>query len=380
MRVLLIGNYAPDRQESMLRYAELLRDGLLEAGHDVTLIAPRQRLKLVGPGGIRKWIGYVDKFVLSPHELARAARRADIVHVCDHSNALYVPARSSLPYVATCHDLLAVRGALGEVPDCPASRTGQYLQRAILSGLRRTHAVACVSKATLQDARRLLGDYQGAIAHVPNALNYPYHKLDAQTVHERLARNGLADVGPYVLSVGSNERRKNRECTLHAVARIRSSWNGRIVFAGHPLSPELRELATRLGVTDRILEVVRPDNELLEALYNGALALLFPSRFEGFGWPIIEAQACGCPVICSDREPLPEVAGGAASFCGADAHEAFAGAILALAASAERRESFVRAGLENAARFDRSTMIRRFVALYEHVAGGDLAPALPTTT
>ena len=368
MRIVLIGNYVADVQESMLRYADLLRAGLSEAGHEVTLAAPQSRLKSAGPSGIRKWIGYIDKFVLSPRQLAQAARRADVVHVCDHSNSMYVPAKSSVPYVATCHDLLAVRGALGEVSDCPASFTGQYLQRSILRGLRRANAVACVSNATLRDAQRLLNGYQGKLALVPNSLNYPYRPLDARVVRERLAERGLRDTGSYVLSVGSSHRRKNRECTLHALAKIGSAWNGKLVFAGQPLSDELRALARQLGVENRVAEVLKPSNEALEALYSGALALLFPSRFEGFGWPVIEAQACACPVICSDREPMPEVSGGAAILCGPEDHDAFGQAILALSREPARRAELARRGLANAERYGRPAMIDRFVTLYEQVA------------
>jgi glycosyltransferase involved in cell wall biosynthesis len=108
---------------------------------------------------------------------------------------------------------------------------------------------------------------------------------------------------------------------------------------------------------------------LLEALYNGALALLFPSRFEGFGWPVIEAQACGCPVISSDRMPMPEVSGGHAILRDPDDHAAFGQAILELSRSPGRRNELTRAGQENAARFDRPTMIKRFLSLYEDVAG-----------
>ena len=141
-----------------------------------------------------------------------------------------------------------------------------------------------------------------------------------------------------------------------------------MVFAGAPLDPALAQLAAQLGVAQRVVEVVDASNEQLEALYNGALALMFPSRFEGFGWPIVEAQACGCPVICSDREPFPEVAGGAAIHCDADDAAAFGRAILRLAAG-EGRDDLVHRGLENAARFARPAMIARFVAIYERVAG-----------
>jgi glycosyltransferase involved in cell wall biosynthesis len=235
--------------------------------------------------------------------------------------------------------------------------------------LQRAHAVACVSNATLKDARRLLNGYGGALHVVPNALNYPYRRLEAAESRARLASvPQLADHAPYVLQVGSGLRRKNRECTIRALASIAASWPGKVVFAGQPLDAALVGLAASLGVAHRLVEVRNASDEVLEALYNEALAMLFPSRFEGFGWPIIEAQACGCPVICSDREPFPEVSGGAAMLCDADDFAAFGQAILKLA-NADYRAELVRRGLENAAHFDRPAMITRFVALYEQVAG-----------
>jgi glycosyltransferase involved in cell wall biosynthesis len=372
VKVVLIGNYAPDRQESMLRYAQMLREGLSEAGHHVTLAVPRPVLNRRGrpASGIWKWVGYVDKMVLSAADLARAASQADVVHVCDHGNAFYIPGRPGKPYVVTCHDLLAVRASLGENTDCAPSLTGHYLQRLILDGLKRATAIACVSAATLRDARRLLGDYRGPLVVAPNSLNYPYHRLGADETRTRLKSvPALPADGEYVLLVGGNHRRKNREAALRALAEIASSWPGRLVIAGEPLGGDQRLLAGQLSVLDRIVEISAASNELLEALYNGALALLFPSRFEGFGWPIIEAQACGCPVICSSADPLPEVAGSAAIFCEPDEPAAFGRAILELARDAKLRDALVNAGLQNARSFDRPRLIGRLVSLYEQVRG-----------
>jgi glycosyltransferase involved in cell wall biosynthesis len=82
-----------------------------------------------------------------------------------------------------------------------------------------------------------------------------------------------------------------------------------LVCAGAELSPELRAMASSLGIVSRVQEVVSPSPALLRALYSKAAALLFVSLYEGFGWPITEAQACGCPVITSDREPMRSIAG-----------------------------------------------------------------------
>lgn len=369
MRVALIGNYAPDRQESMLRYAEMLREGLEEAGHEVRLALPHPVLNARHrTHGVWKWAGYLDKYFFGTAEMARAIRHADIVHVCDHSNAVYVPGGLHVPYVVTCHDLLAVRGALGEETDCPASPSGRFLQAEILKGLKRAQAVACVSQATLRDAERLFGRYDGRLLVAPNGLNHPYRVLPRAVVRERMAAvTGLRSGEPYILHVGSNLRRKNRETVVRTVAGMGQRWPGKLVVAGQPLNEELRQMAMQAGIADRLVEVAKPDNDLLEALYNGARALLFPSRFEGFGWPLVEAQASGCPVICSDREPFPEVTGGAALVADAEDHASFGEHFLSLENSPRLRDDLVDRGLANAARYGRKTMVGRFVSLYDQL-------------
>jgi glycosyltransferase involved in cell wall biosynthesis len=371
MKILLVGNYLPDTLESMVRYAQLMHQGLRDAGHEVALAFPAVVLNRPrrAPRGVWKWIGYLDKHLFSVPGLRRAAAEVDIVHVCDQGNSVYVPLTDSAPHIVTCHDLLAVRGALGEETDCPASFAGRQLQRSILRGLRRAQALACVSTATQRDALRLLHGYSGQIMLTPNALNFPYRNISRESALARLAAvPGFDPTRAFVLNVGSNLRRKNRQAVLRAVAAVRSSWPGHIVFAGEPLSAELRTLAAELQLSDRVLEIVKPADEILEALYNRALALHFPSRFEGFGWPIIEAQACGCPVICSDREPLPEVAGGAAIMCDAEDFAALGAAIIQLERQPEVREDLRYRGLKNTQRYARATMIERFVSLYQQLA------------
>ena len=371
MKVLLVGNYRPDALESMTRYAGLMHQGLREAGHEVTLAYPAAMLnrRQRAPSGVWKWVGYLDKHFFSIPSLRRAAEGVDVVHVCDHGNSVYVPLAAGVPHVVTCHDLLAVRGALGEQTDCPASLAGRQLQRSIVRGLRRAQALACVSRATQRDALRLLEGYAGQIALTPNALNYPYRAISRDEARARLAAIPALDTSrPFLLHVGSNLRRKNRQAVLRSVADVREVWPGQIVFAGEPLSVELWALASELRLTDRVLEVVKPANELLEALYGQALALHFPSRYEGFGWPVIEAQACACPVICSNREPLPEVAGGAAIECDPEDFASQAAAVLRLMRQPEVREDLSQRGLGNAQRYATAPMIERFVSLYRQLA------------
>jgi glycosyltransferase involved in cell wall biosynthesis len=365
--VLLIGNYPLDRQQSMQRFTNMMLHGLSAAGVSAEIAAPSAVLgKLFGVENfIGKWLAYIDKFVLFPRQLrARLARRPAVVHICDHSNAMYSSRVGNLPVAVTCHDLIAVRSALGEETHCPVSFTGRLLQRWILRGLRRSDVIACVSQATREDAERLVSENGRSprLDVIPNGLNYPYQKLSQSTARARLQEiGGLSQ--PFILHVGSNLPRKNRDGGIRIFARTKDKWNGRLVFAGDALDAELLSLAKELGVSDRVVQIKDPSSELLEALYNCAVALLYPSRSEGFGWPVIEAQACGCPVVCSNLGPLPEVAGDAGLFRDVGDEKGFAADILQLNDPAERA-IWSEKGLRNAQRFSPEGMISRYIDIY----------------
>ena len=199
-------------------------------------------------------------------------------------------------------------------------------------------------------------------------MSYPYQTLPSGEARSRLAKiPALAADRQFVLHVGSNLTRKNREGVLRIFARCKGEWNGSLVFAGDALSPSLRSLGRKLGISDRIVEVPNADSELLEALYNCATALLFPSTFEGFGWPIAEAHACGCPVLCADREPMSEVAGDAGLLHPVEDEEGFAADLLRLADPEERARWSAKA-LENARRFSTARMIAEYDNLYRSLA------------
>ena len=118
----------------MLRFASLLGHELSKRGHSVRLIQPQPLFGKLGRdlSWVQKWFGYVDKFIIFPLQLRRLKKGFDVVHICDHSNSMYVRQVADLPHVVTCHDLLAIRSALGEIPQNPTSSTGKILQHLFL--------------------------------------------------------------------------------------------------------------------------------------------------------------------------------------------------------------------------------------------------------
>ena len=371
--VLLIGNYSPDRQQSMQRFNQMMLQGLHGCGIEAELTRPPAvfgKIRVFGAMAA-KWLGYVDKFILFRFRLWRKlAARPALVHICDHSNAPYARAVRNFPLVITCHDMLAVRGGLGEETDCPASFTGRMLQRWISRGLSRADIVACVSRVTAEDTRRLVPIRNGRprITEVEMGLSYPYQRLKREIAAKRLSQfHQLNFDERFILHVGSNLRRKNREGILRIFAKCAEALDAQMVFAGDALNDSLRAQAHDLKIEHRIVEIVNASNEVLEALYSRAHALLYPSRFEGFGWPIIEAQACGCPVVCSSAGPMADVAGAGAMLHEPDNEEGFAADLLRLADPDERRRWTAKA-FENARRFSAARMISEYRELYRSLA------------
>ncbi len=370
-RVVLVGNYARDRQHSMLRFADLMNRELNVRGIAAQVVQPgdiaARRMADV-QRGLGKWLAYVDKLCLFPVKLRLLARRSSrrvLFHICDHSNAPYVRALRGRSVVGTAHDLLAVRGGLGdEGAMCPASRMGRLLQRRILAGLKTVPWIGCDSESTRRDLLRLTGRTDaGRIRTIHLAADPRFGGVPDEVAVSALRGLMPEPAGSYLLHVGSSQPRKNREAVLRVMETLRDRWSGRLVLAGEGLSPAQREMAERMGLRDRILELSGIDDSLLKVLYTNAHALIFPSHAEGFGWPVLEAQACGCPVICSNRTSLPEVAGAGGMVFETDDIAGMSGAVLQLEGS-NFRKAVVSAGLENAGSFSVDRMMDAYLDLY----------------
>ncbi|MBV2350343.1 glycosyltransferase family 4 protein [Synechococcus sp. HK05] len=351
-RILVVGNYPPDHLQSMERYAKLLVR--LYASHgDVRLVRPPV---LVGglsglPPLARKYLAYIDKLLIFPLWLYFTARRFQLVHIADHSNGFYAFCSPPRRCIVTCHDLLAVRAAMGDAAAaCDTSPIGIWLQRLIMAGLRRSGRLLFVSQATLADYQRLGGGPPGQRnAVIPNSINAPF-TADPEELPLSHAERSQLPAEPYLLMVGSALPRKNRALALQVLQQLGTAVPYRLVFAGAPLSPAEEAFRRSHPLGYRLLSLVRPSHALLNQLYCRAHALLFPSISEGFGWPVVEAQVCGCPVIASTTTSIPEVAGTGAFY--ADPHDAtaFSRHVLALE-DPYSRASLIREGFRNARRF-----------------------------
>ncbi len=315
--VLLVGNYLPDGQRSMQRFTELLARGLRECGLSVDIFHPPIIVGKLGAKtyGFGKWLGYFDKYILAPIFLRRAIHRIAqprIVHICDHSNAIYTSGLTKEMHLVTCHDLLAVRSALGEIPQNPLRASGKQQQNMILRGLKRSRHIANVSAATRDDVARIVGDSPNYRPVIPNALDDSFieaaHTSRAELQNQLANPLKLSDHSEIYVHIGGEKWYKNRAAVLRLFAAIaHKTPHAQLAIIGSKFSEAQLARNDCTSLSNHIHYLHDISDEALRGLYAHAKCLLFPSWIEGFGWPILEAQACGCPAATLDRAPMNEL-------------------------------------------------------------------------
>jgi glycosyltransferase involved in cell wall biosynthesis len=257
-------------------------------------------------------------------------RAADVLHCPTYRG----PLRSSVPLVVTVHDLAVLRH-----PEAFNRWTRTYSPRVVPGVLRAARRVIAVSQFTRRELVELLGVPDEKIRVVPNA------------VGDEFTREGPAEKGDYVLAVGTLEPRKNLDRLVEAVRSTDREL--RVVGARGWGGVEVRGNGVRwLGEVD--------DAELAR-LYRGATCVAYPSLYEGFGIPVLEAMACGVPVVTARGTAMEEVADGAAVLVDAgDPAEIAAG----IERAASERETLVPRGLERARAFRWDAVAAATVEVY----------------
>lgn len=282
--------------------------------------------------------------------------------------------RPRCPRLVTCHDLVPLA--------FPAEywrwQSGGAAGRRWLDARRYRSAdhLIAISRATADDLMTLLGIEARRISVVHNGIDLQQWNADpGQNDAAVLARHGL-ERGSYLAYAGDADWRKNRDGMLAALALARATGPGKalcLVWAGS-LSADKR---TRLLEQARVEGVGRavvltgfvPDDDL-RALYRNALGLLFVSRAEGFGFPVVEGMACGCPVITSNRSSMAELAEGAALLVDPERPAEIARAIVRLCESKALRHELSQAGRARAATFGLERQAAGTLAVYQALIAG----------
>ncbi len=364
--VLLVAPY--DRYASIDRFVACL-ERELSPHTDIRTFRPVPIFARFSTGVAKKWAAYIDKLIVAPRQLARQMQHSDVVHLTDTSLAIYTKLLVDRPHLLNCHDLIAVRSALGELPEYRPGRAGQQLQKRILRGLKTARHVVTLADCTKDNLLRLTDLPSSAVSVIPVGLHDNFRRVPEGEA-TRVTTSLIPDA-PFLLHVGGNQWYKNRKGLLEiyiALQRIHPHCPN-LVLIGEALTPELTRLLSANGVSDRVFTLTDISNADLFAFYSRAKALLFPSFYEGFGWPIIEAQACECPVITTDRAPMNQVVGSGAILLPPNDVSAAARQVRDfLLESNSAMAARVAAGRANILRFSTKRMIETYLSLYAQLS------------
>lgn len=296
---------------------------------------------------------------------ACANQGTDLLHSPYFASPLY----PNVPTVVTVHDVIPLI-----LPAYSRPLHVRVYMRLVAAAARRTRAILTVSEAARKDIIRTL-------AVPPERVHVTYNAADStmRPISDAAAIEGMMDnfgiSGDYLLYFGGFDVRKNVERVIRAYHAARPSLErhyqlvlaGSLNLVGHPLYPDPRPLVKELGLEGDVVVTGRVSEEEKALLYSAATAFVFPSLYEGFGITVLEAMACGAPVITSNVSSLPEVAGEAALLVDPTSTEELSAAIVRLLNDAGLRDELRGKGLERSTHFTWDDSAARTLSVYRKV-------------
>lgn len=387
-KAVLLPNVVGFPSESMRRYAMELERALRlvtqeDTSNDWEFEAihcePSDAVAARFGGGERgkRMAGRHARFVRYPH-LIKEAAGADIYHVLDHSHtnlALVPPAAKT---VLTCHDIIPLLAAKGMIP-MPTGRFTQYTFPLRIRCMKRCHTVIAISESTKKNLVEVAGLSPEQVTVVYYGVNRAFaplpEKESGAAAEERqgiLANHNIPAHGRVLFHVGTATRYKNTPAILHALKALKEDprIGDKVYFlrVGADFFDDEKALIETLGVGDRVRYAGKIfDDTLLAAYYRAGDVFVFPSIWEGFGWPPLEAMACGTPVVTSNVASLPEVVGDAGITVAPQDHAALIEALRSILTNDDKRHLLREKSLLRARRFTWEECARGTLSVYEKV-------------
>ena len=369
--VLMLGGPVSTEQPSMNRYAQELFLALGNVPHDsydFTLEQPAEKRllsRLYDRPPARRIDSAWMRYVAYPRSLH--GRSAAVFHILDHGYSQLIRSLDEERTVITCHDVIPLLAAEGVIPmDVPATVARTFKLR--MSQLAKARTVIAVSHATKDTLERYTPVSADRIVVVPYGVKPTFTPAPDGRTSRRLSAH-VDDTSKVVLQVATKGRYKNTPVVLEAFAQLRAHVpDVALIRIGSPFHPDEAMMIDRLGIRDSVRYVGRVDDDrALAEWYTAADLLLFPSLWEGFGWPPLESMACGTPVVASDIAAIREVVGDAGILVSPDDASAVAAAAERVLGDTSLSCSLRIKGLQRAAGFTWAQTAARTLAVYDNV-------------
>lgn len=336
----------------------------LNAPHTFTLFAfPEDLAKVNAPNGWHKVGSRFKKYSVGEIALLGAVARSmrvDLFHEPHYTLPIGLRRRS----VVTIHDLIHLK-----MPQYFTLLQRTYARSMLSHAIRHSGSIIAVSQKTKEDIIETFGVKENDVFVVYNGIRPTFRRIDDQDAVERFRKtNGLER--PFVLYVGNIKPHKNIPNLLAAFSEARSQLGHLdLVFAGGSCLGDrsLLNQARQLKIAEAIRDLHQLSDHELVFAYNAAELVVLPSLYEGFGFPALEAMACGTPTIVSNAGALPEIVGDAAVVIEPSKPDSLAEAMRSLLSNPERRASLVAKGKLNVQRFSWKRTAEQTLTIYQTV-------------
>lgn len=309
-----------------------------------------------------RWLARIWQRARLPLPVELITGQVELFHATDFVLPFTMPATRTL---LTVHDLSFVR-----VPEAASPPLKAYLDAVVPRSVARADHILADSIATKDDLVDVYKTPADKVTVLYSGVDNRFQRVSDRRMLESMRRKyGLADAR-YVLSVGTVQPRKNYSRVIRALARVRAAGlDLHYAIAGGQgwLEDEMQITIARTGMADYVHLLGHVADDDLPALYSDARMLLTPSLYEGFGLPVLEAMACGAPVITSNISSLPEVAGDAALLVDPSDVEEISAAMQAVETDASMREQLVQKGYRQAAAFTWQRSAAQLLSVYKRL-------------
>jgi len=365
MKVTLFRDLKEENWPSMHRYADALASGLRMMNEELRIkeyTVKRRDLTSSDAPNL-----YLTRYLYYP--LKARKHQGDINHIVDHSYGHLVYALDPKKTVVTCHDLN------------PLKHEESWLNRRLfkysLGGLKRAAGVIADSEATKKDLIKFLKIESDKIKVIPLGVGGKFRMIEDQKELERVRRKFNISPRParrqagrkIIIHVGGSAYNKNIEGIINAMSNIKYQIsNIYFIKVGSDFTASQKSLIKKLDLEDDVKYLGSVSEDDLVALYNLADVFVFPSFYEGFGLPILEAMVCGTPVVTSNISSMPEVAGGAAVLVDPYGAESIAtGISQVLRSNTAQYQGLVEKGLARAKKFTWQKTAEETLKVYQEI-------------
>ena len=355
-----LGNYSRNTINFLAKYYPENKYKLFAPKHTDLFTLP-ESAEVIAP---QSFLSGLFKSYWRLHQVTRLLRenKVDIYHGLSHALP-YGIENTGIPSVVTIHDLIFLR-----FPEFYKRIDRKMYRSLYLSSCQRATKIIAISQQTKADLITYFGIEPGKIEVIYQSCdNRFYDKVSEE--QKRITQLKFNLPNKFILSVGTIEQRKNQLAILKAV--VKEKLDITVVILGKPTDyfKELDQFINESGIQKQVIILQNTSTDDLQTIYQMAEAMVYPSFFEGFGLPVLEAQASGCPVITSNVSSLPEAGGEGAIYINPEDFSGIGHALSKILSDSQLRSELIQKGTVNAELFSEKLVAERLMSFYKKVAG-----------